>query len=211
MESISVHGFSTTTTNSVNGRTATPVRSSANLKSTSAVADFSALCSSPRPAYGAEENDDNQVATSPPSLQSRRQALSCVAMATLGLVSSPQPSQATYSAYTRREQDWDERQKNGEVQYSSARELRQQLREIVPQNSEKSRIFCPNGPSAAVSPLMENKCGDRMAMPSVYGRSNDAVGNSIPGFSSEWKSTYVIADSVGGFPTYDGTKGSSRK
>ena len=123
----------------------------------------------------------------------------------------PQPSQATYSAYVHREQDWEERQKNGEVQYSSARELRQQLREMVPQNSETSRIFCPNGPSAAVSPLMENKCGDRQAMPSVYGRSDDALGNSIPGFSSDWKSAYVIADSVGGFPTYEQQGGKGRR
>lgn len=50
-------------------------------------------------------------------------------------------------------------------------------------NNEASKVFCPNGVSAAVSPLMENKCGDRLAMPSVYGRANDIVGNSIPGFS----------------------------
>ena len=51
-------------------------------------------------------------------------------------------------------------------------------------NDEGSKIFCPNGPSAAVSPLMENKCGDRQAMPSVYGRTQDTMGNSIPGFGS---------------------------
>ena len=155
------------------------------------------------------EQDRQATTQHSPAFTSRRDALGWMA-ATAGMVvmgATPQPSAATYSAYARREQDWEARQKNGEVQYSSARELRQQLREIVPQNSDKSRIFCPNGPSAAVSPLMENKCGDRLATPSVYGRSDDAVGNSIPGFSSEYKSSYMIADSVGGFPTYQGTQG----
>ena len=77
-------------------------------------------------------------------------------------------------------------------------------------NSEGSRIFCPNGPSAAVSPLMENKCGDRMALPSVYGRTEDVLGNSIPGFAggqytanlgSSNIPTNMISD-VGGFPSY---------
>ncbi len=56
-------------------------------------------------------------------------------------------------------------------------------------NDEGSKIFCPNGASAAVSPLMENKCGDRQALPSVYGRTEDAMGNSIPGFSGANAST----------------------
>ena len=43
-------------------------------------------------------------------------------------------------------------------------------------------MFCPNGPSSAVTPLMENRCGERQALPSVYGRSDDAMGNSVPGF-----------------------------
>lgn len=91
----------------------------------------------------------------------------------------------------------------GDVNYKTARDLRAELREIAPMNTEGSKIFCPNGPSAAVSPLMENKCGDRMAIPSVYGRSQDVVGNSIPGFStaraaSEGKSL----DNTGGFPSY---------
>ena len=71
-----------------------------------------------------------------------------------------------------------------EVKYSNARQLRQQLREIAPMNDEGSKIFCPNGASAAVSPLMENKCGDRQALPSVYGRADDAMGNSVPGFGA---------------------------
>jgi len=69
-----------------------------------------------------------------------------------------------------------------DIKYSNAAALRQQLREIAPMNDEGSKIFCPNGASAAVSPLMENKCGDRQALPSVYGRSDDAMGNSVPGF-----------------------------
>ena len=69
-----------------------------------------------------------------------------------------------------------------DIKVSTARDLRNQLREIVPQNSEGSKIFCPNGASAAVSPMMENKCGDRMATASVFGRTEDTVGNSIPGF-----------------------------
>ena len=70
-----------------------------------------------------------------------------------------------------------------EVKISTARELRAQLREIAPMNSEGSKIFCPNGESAAVTPMMENKCGDRQALPSVYGRTEDIMGNSIPGFA----------------------------
>ncbi len=71
-----------------------------------------------------------------------------------------------------------------EVTYSTSRDLKRQLREVAPMNSSKSLMFCPNGPSSAVSPLMENKCdGDRMATPSVFGRTEDTVGNSIPGFS----------------------------
>ena len=78
----------------------------------------------------------------------------------------PNEARATYSAYTAREKDWESRQKTGEVSYSSARDLKRQLREIAPMNA-KGEIFCPNGPSSNVSPMMENKCGDRLAMPSV--------------------------------------------
>mmetsp|Transcript_27038 Transcript_27038/g.46127 ORF Transcript_27038/g.46127 Transcript_27038/m.46127 type:complete len:187 (-) Transcript_27038:318-878(-) len=100
-----------------------------------------------------------------------------------------QPAEASYSAYTRREEDWKDRAEKGEVKFSNASQLRAQLRDIAPMNAEGSKIFCPNGPSAAVSPLMENKCGDRMALPSVYGRSDDAMGNSIPGFGSSSAAT----------------------
>jgi hypothetical protein len=75
-------------------------------------------------------------------------------------------------------------------------------------NNEKSKIFCPNGPSSNVDPMMENKCSDRMALPSVYGRTEDIVGNSIPGFSGgkygsigSGSSTSLTAE-VGGFPKY---------
>jgi hypothetical protein len=89
----------------------------------------------------------------------------------------------------------------GEIQFKTPKDLRSQLREIAPMNSEGSKIFCPNGPSAAVSPLMENKCGDRMAVPSVYGRTQDVVGNSIPGFATGYKSTDL--SNTGGFPSYN--------
>ena len=69
-----------------------------------------------------------------------------------------------------------------EIKYSSASSLRAQLRDIAPMNDEGTKIFCPNGPSAAVTPMMENKCSDRQALPSVYGRTEDSMGNSIPGF-----------------------------
>ena len=123
-------------------------------------------------------------------------------------VATSQPANASYSAYANREKDWEERNKSGEVQFSDAKTLRAQLREIVPQNSEASKLFCPNGPSANVSPLMENKCGDALAMPSVYGRTQDTVGNSIPGFSGgRYPSNMVGAGSesineLGGFPAY---------
>jgi hypothetical protein len=52
---------------------------------------------------------------------------------------------------------------------------------------------------------MENKCSDRMAMPSVFGRSEDIVGNSIPGFKERpvgsWTPETVL-DASGGFPQY---------
>ena len=73
-------------------------------------------------------------------------------------------------------------------------------------NTENSKVFCPNGPSSAVSPLMENKCGDRMATPSVFGRTEDIVGNSIPGFNGGKYggvgSSTSLAGDVGGFPKY---------
>jgi hypothetical protein len=123
----------------------------------------------------------------------------------------PSTASAKYSDYTRREEDWEIRQKKGEIKVSSAKDLRKQLAEIVPANNEGSKVFCPNGPSAAVSPLMENKCSDvRMAIPSVYGRSSDVVGNSIPGFQSgTWSASdgsSSITTSVGGFPGYYSNK-----
>lgn len=62
-----------------------------------------------------------------------------------------------------------------------------------------------SGPSANVSPLMENKCGDRMATPSVFGRQDDVLGNSIPGFKEGYfdsASSSSMNANVGGFPAY---------
>lgn len=101
-----------------------------------------------------------------------------------GTALGPRPAEASYSAYTHREEDWKTRDAAGEIKVSSAASLRAQLRDIAPQNSEGSKIFCPNGASAAVSPLMENRCGDRQALPSVYGRADDIMGNSVPGFGA---------------------------
>jgi hypothetical protein len=100
------------------------------------------------------------------------------------LAIGPTRADATYSAYAQREKDWIERESKGEIKVSTPKDLRRQLKDIAPMNdNSKSKIFCPNGPSALVSPLMENKCGDRLATPSVYGRTEDIVGNSIPGFN----------------------------
>jgi len=139
---------------------------------------------------------------------SRREAFFGIASALVaGTVVAPQSAAAKYADYARREKDWEDRKKKGEIQVSNARDLRTQLAEIVPQNNEGSKIFCPNGASAAVSPLMENKCSDTlMAMPSVYGRSSDTAGNSIPGFSKGYAwgpgDSSSISASVGGFPKY---------
>lgn len=137
---------------------------------------------------------------------SRRDAMFGMAAA-LATVAAPQQAEAKYSDYARREADWETRKKNGDIKVSSAKDLRMQLAEIVPQNSEGSKIFCPNGASAAVSPLMENKCSDtRMAIPSVYGRTQDATGNSIPGFKQGYAwgpgESSSMSAAVGGFPTY---------
>mmetsp|Transcript_9744 Transcript_9744/g.23594 ORF Transcript_9744/g.23594 Transcript_9744/m.23594 type:complete len:179 (+) Transcript_9744:135-671(+) len=140
----------------------------------------------------------------------RREAFLGIASALVAgttLASNPEPASAKYSDYARREKDWEERGQKGEIKVSSAKDLRRQLAEIVPQNSEGSKIFCPNGASAAVSPLMENKCSDtRMALPSVYGRTNDAMGNSIPGYQQgyDWSTgqSSSMSAAVGGFPKY---------
>lgn len=140
----------------------------------------------------------------------RRDALTGFAAAflatTMGVTAIPQEASAKYSDYARREKDWEERLTKGEIKISSPRDLRAQLQEIAPMNTSSSKIFCPNGPSANVSPLMENKCGDRLAAPSVYGRSNDVMGNSIPGFKDGYAwmpgESSSVSAAVGGFPTY---------
>lgn len=144
----------------------------------------------------------------------RREAFFGIATAIVGataaaavVVAIPQPAEAKYADYARREKDWEERKKTGDIQISNARDLRKQLKEIVPQNDEGSKIFCPNGASAAVSPLMENKCSDTlMALPSVYGRSSDVAGNSVPGYKGGYAwgpgESSSISSAVGGFPKY---------
>jgi hypothetical protein len=138
----------------------------------------------------------------------RREALTGVAAAFAAALAgtvAPEAAVAKYSDYARREKDWEERKGKGEVKFSSARDLRAQLQEIAPMNTNDSKIFCPNGPSSNVSPLMENKCGDRLAIPSVYGRTDDAMGNSIPGFKAgyDWTAgSSSVSAAAGGFPTY---------
>lgn len=136
----------------------------------------------------------------------RRDAMLGIAAFGTLLMGGPQPAEAKYSEYARREKDWEERKASGEIKVSSARDLKRQLAEIAPQNNEGSRIFCPNGPSSSVSPLMENKCGDRMATASVYGRTNDSMGNSVPGFKDGYawgpNQGTTISAATGGFPTY---------
>jgi hypothetical protein len=159
-----------------------------------------------------DEDDIKSTNTHVPILN-RRQALLAGALMAVTTVStltaSAPPAEASYKAYAQREQDWQERIDKGEVKISTARSLKNQLKQIAPMNDESSKIFCPNGPSAAVSPLMENKCGDRQATASVYGRTQDVAGNSVPGFSGGKyydsgfeKSSTTSADSVGGFPAY---------
>lgn len=160
-------------------------------------------------------NDDNVDTPSNNNMSSRRGLLNTIglslAAAMAASTASPQPAQALYSTFTRREQDWQDRLDKGEVKITSARELRRQLAEIAPMNSEGSKIFCPNGTSSAVSPMMENKCSDELqALPSVYGRTQDIVGNSIPGFAGGRYTSNMplgvsenVAAEIGGFPTYN--------
>jgi hypothetical protein len=70
---------------------------------------------------------------------SRRQALfgvAAAAFATVAATNPVEPAAAKYSDYSRREKDWQERQSKGEVKFSSAKDLRAQLQEIAPANSE---------------------------------------------------------------------------
>lgn len=115
------------------------------------------------------------------------------AWATAAKLLSPKPAQAKYSTYARREVDWETRMEKGQIRYGTAQSVRRQLAELVPQNKPRSLKFCPNGPTAAVSPLMENKCGDWQAPPSVFGRTEDEVGNSIPGFRKGYVHASVAA------------------
>jgi len=147
------------------------------------------------------------------AITDRRKMLSKSFAAILGagavIVNRPDEVSASYSAYAAREKDWSDRKSSNDIQVSSARDLKAQLQEIAPMNSEASMKFCPNGPSSAVSPLMENKCGDRMATPSVFGRTEDVAGNSIPGMNGRYPSgvpggTGALSanPAIGGFPKY---------
>ena len=49
---------------------------------------------------------------------------------------------------------------------------------------------------------MENKCNDQQAMPSVFGRSDDMLGNSIPGRSTIGGGSTSLSADTGGFPSY---------
>ena len=154
--------------------------------------------------------DDDSKASRPPLWFSS--TMLGVIMASVWTVLPPMAG-ATYSAYTHREEDWQQRQASGTIQVSNPKMLRDQLRAIAPMNDESTFLFCPNGPSAAVSPLMENRCGDRQATPSVFGRSDDVLGNSIPGFSKDWMSTVSSASAAdtGGLPEYGFTAGRKAK
>ena len=63
--------------------------------------------------------------------------------------------------------------------------------------------------------MMENKCGDRLAMPSVYGRQDDIVGNSIPGFSKDYSfggsSGALAGKGEVGFMDYGSTASSGQR
>jgi len=147
-----------------------------------------------------------------PELNSRRDILRSMTGIAFGVatavVSRTEEADASYTAYTQREQDWEARQKKGDVAVSTARDLKAQLREIAPMNNAKSTIFCPNGPSSAVSPLMENKCNDVLAAPSVFGRTSDIAGNSIPGAANGRVSKNTVPSGAStlsaevGFPSY---------
>lgn len=167
-----------------------------------------AICSS-SPLYAASSNNGNNNNgdnDGDGALFDRRKALllgfsSLVAVAGVG--SLPEEASASYKAFENREADWEARKDKNEIKYSNAGALKAQLREIAPMNSEGSKIFCPNGPSSAVSPMMENKCSDQLAAPSVYGRYNDALGNSIPGLATSYVTKDSRQDNQLGFPSYD--------
>jgi len=165
----------------------------------------------PSEAFTAVRSESSPSSTALFSESSRRAWLSSIAASAVMVGSYSQPAHASYSAYANREKDWEDRKASGDIKYSSARSLRTQLQEIAPQNSEgRSKIFCPNGATSVVSPLMENKCSDvLMAIPSVYGRSEDITGNSIPGFKGGFYESGISSSSgvnaYGGFPQYSGT------
>ena len=93
--------------------------------------------------------ENNMVKENESSSNRRAFLRNCVsvAVAASSMGGQLQPAQATYSAYTAREQDWEARQKSGEVKMSSARDLKAQLREIAPMNEKVGleMVFLCNG------------------------------------------------------------------
>lgn len=151
------------------------------------------------------------LTTSTPEFSSRRDVFRSMTGIVFGVatavVSRTEEADASYTAYTQREEDWEARKKTGDISFSSSQSLKAQLREIAPMNNASSKIFCPNGPSSAVSPLMENKCNDVQAAPSVFGRTTDVSGNSIPGAANGRVSPSVPGGTSSlnaevGFPAY---------
>lgn len=191
---------------SVSGTTTTTTAFLARVSTPFSCDQHAILATTPALRVISSSNDNNDNYTEEPSASStRRQVFTAAVGAALGVVvttGASSPAHATYSAYTHREEDWQARRTKDEIKYSSAKSLRGQLAEIVPQNNERSRIFCPNGPSAAVSPLMENRCGDQLATPSVFGRTEDALGNSIPGFAEGYSFSKASGADIGSMPEY---------
>jgi hypothetical protein len=176
---------------------------------------FTVCCT--RTVSSSSSSSTTTVLRSETSNNSRRQFFASlwaggVAAASGLVVAPPEEAHATYSAYVNREKDWTERNSRGQVQYQTAKDLRRQLAEIAPMNTDNSKIFCPNGPTANVSPLMENKCSDKLAMPSVFGRSDDVLGNSIPGRNAGGiSSSATTTADIGGLPAYGFTTNSRQQ
>mmetsp|Transcript_10502 Transcript_10502/g.13315 ORF Transcript_10502/g.13315 Transcript_10502/m.13315 type:complete len:198 (+) Transcript_10502:153-746(+) len=150
----------------------------------------------------ASSNEDNNDVT---ERRAFLRNIGAIALGTAGgFIGNTDEASASYTGYTQREKDWEERKEKGEVTYSTSKDLKRQLREIAPMNQPKSQIFCPNGASSGVSPLMENKCNDVEAMPSVFGRTDDIMGNSIPGRNptGAFGGTTSLNADTGGFPSY---------
>mmetsp|Transcript_30943 Transcript_30943/g.62053 ORF Transcript_30943/g.62053 Transcript_30943/m.62053 type:complete len:153 (-) Transcript_30943:594-1052(-) len=82
------------------------------------------------------ENQSCEIGSSRTTRRSFLQDASAAVAILLSGAAFTQPAEASYSAYTHREEDWKAREENGEIKYSSARDLRRQLSEIAPMNDE---------------------------------------------------------------------------